>query len=108
MSGFDDRLKGFEAKYSHDQDVQFRVTARRNRLLGLWAAAKLGLAGDAATEYAATVVKSDFEKPGDDDVIAKVLGDLGTKGIKLDAAAIRAELDKCHHEARKLVAAELR
>lgn len=107
MTGFDDRLKGFEAKYSHDQEVQFRVTGRRNRLLGAWAAAKLGLSGDAAIAYAATVVKSDFEKPGDDDVIAKVLGDLKKKGVAVTEAAIRAELDACHHEAKKQVAAEL-
>ena len=66
MTFFDDREKGFEAKYKHDQELQFKVFARRNKLLGLWAAQKLGLGGEAAEAYAKDVVKADFSKPGDE------------------------------------------
>ncbi len=101
MSGFDDRLKGFEAKLSHDSELQFKVNARRDRILGMWAAEKLGIAGEAAMDYAAAVVLSDLEKPGDDDVIAKVLGDFKKAGVAIDETALRAELDRCHRQDRR-------
>ena len=106
MSGFDDRLKGFEAKHAHDSELQFKVNVRRDRILGMWAAEKLGLAGEAAVDYAAAVVLSDLEKPGDDDVIGKVLGDFKKHGVLIDEATLRAELDRCHHLAKQQLANE--
>jgi hypothetical protein len=77
MSGsFDDRRKGFESKWAHDADMQFRIMARRNKLLGLWAAEQMGKSGDAAQAYAKEVVAADFQEPGDEDVFRKVRGDL--------------------------------
>ena len=81
MSGFDDRQKGFENKFKHDQELQFKVTARRNKLVGQWVAAKFGLAGEAADAYAKEVVAADFDKPGDDDVIEKIQKDAGLRGV---------------------------
>jgi hypothetical protein len=94
MSSFDEREKGFEQKYKHDQELQFKVNARRNRLLGLWAAQQLGLSGDAADAYAKQVVQADFEKPGDSDVVAKVVNDLKAKGISVTEHQIRKEMDR--------------
>ena len=74
--GFKDREKGFESKYAHDQEMQFKIMNRRNRLLGLWAAELLGKTGDAAAAYAKEVVAADFEEPGDEDVFRKVRKDL--------------------------------
>ncbi|MDX2266277.1 MAG: DUF1476 domain-containing protein [Hyphomicrobiales bacterium] len=96
MTTFDDRQKGYEAKFAQDEALRFKATARRNRLLGQWAAGLLGLTGAAADDYAKTVVKSDFEKPGDEDVVAKVAGDL--KG-KASEAEVRAKLDGLMSEA---------
>ena len=95
MTTFDNREKGFEAKYKHDQETQFKVTARRNKLLGLWAAEKLGLTGEAAEAYAKEVVVADFDEPGEEDVFRKVSGDLDGKGV--------AEKD-IRHEMERLVA----
>ena len=81
MSQFDDRERGEEAKYSLDQQSLFKATARRDKLLGLWAADLLGLSGAEAEEYAKSVVVSDLEEPGDEDVIRKVLGDFDAKGV---------------------------
>ena len=94
MTTFNEREKGFEAKYQHDQELQFKVNARRNKLLGMWVAQKLGLSGEAAEAYAKDVVRSDFEKPGDDDVIEKVIGDLSGRGVAVTPAEIRKELDR--------------
>jgi hypothetical protein len=77
MTTFDDRENAFEAKFAHDAEMQFRAEARRNKLLGLWAAELMGKTGEAAAEYAREVVKSDFEEAGDEDVYRKVSGDLG-------------------------------
>ena len=79
MSTFDDREKAFDNKYAHDQEMQFRAEARRNKLLGLWAAELMGKTGEDAAEYAREVVKSDFEEAGHEDVVRKVSGDLGDK-----------------------------
>jgi hypothetical protein len=77
MSGsFDDRRKGFESKWAHDAEMQFKIMARRNKLLGLWAAGEMGLAGEKADAYAKAVIASDFEEAGDEDVFRKVRGDL--------------------------------
>jgi len=106
MSMFDDREKGYEAKYKHDQEALFKITARRNKLLGLWVASQLGKTGADAEAYAKEVVASDFEKPGDDDVIVKVLKDLEAKGIDYDMDAIRKKLLAFGNEARIQVEAD--
>jgi len=89
MTTFDDREQAFEAKYAHDADMQFRAEARCNKLVGLWAAELLGKTGDAAAEYAMTVVSADFEEPGNEDVVRKLATDL--KG-HATADEIRAKL----------------
>lgn len=81
MTSFDDRENAFEAKFAHDADARFRILARRDKLIGLWAAEKLGKDGAAADDYAKSVVLSDLEKPGDDDIIAKLHGDLARHGV---------------------------
>lgn len=90
---FNDREKGFEAKYQHDQETQFKIIARRNKLLGLWAAEKMGLGGAEADAYAKEVVVADFEEAGDNDVLRKVLGDLTSKGVGIDERTVRKEMD---------------
>lgn len=89
MTTFDDREHAFEAKFAHDADMQFRAEARRNKLLGLWAAELLGKTGEAADAYAMEVVNSDFEEAGIEDVVRKVAGDLGAKA---SADEIRAKM----------------
>ncbi|MEM6728531.1 MAG: DUF1476 domain-containing protein [Pseudomonadota bacterium] len=89
MSSFDDRADAFENKFAHDAQMQFKAEARRNKLLGLWAAELLGKAGEDANAYALEVVKSDFEEAGDEDVYRKVAGDLGDKAAE---ATIRAKM----------------
>ncbi len=106
MSMFDDREKGYEAKYKHDQEALFKITARRNKLLGLWVASQLGKTGADADAYAKEVVASDFEKAGDDDVIVKVLKDLEAKGINYDMDAIRKKLLAFGNEARAQIEAD--
>lgn len=92
MSTFDDRENAFENKFAHDAQMQFKAEARRNKLLGLWAAELLGKSGDEAEAYAKEVVKSDFEEAGDDDVLRKVAGDLGGKASEEDIRAKMTEL----------------
>ena len=104
--GFNDREKGFEAKYQHDQETQFKVTARRNKLLGLWAAEKMGLSGADAEAYAKEVVVADFEEAGDDDVLRKVLGDLTDKGVGIDERGVRKEMDRLLATASEQINAE--
>jgi hypothetical protein len=106
MSTFNEREKGFEAKYKHDQDLQFKVMARRNKLLGLWAAEKMGIAGADADTYAKEVVISDFDRPGDDDVLEKVHGDLAAKGLDLTDKDVRKEMDRLLDVARQQIEAE--
>jgi hypothetical protein len=89
MPQFTDRENAFESKFAHDSEMQFKAEARRNKLLGLWAAELLGRTGDEAAAYAREVVKSDFEEAGDEDVFRKVAGDLGTRA---DEATIRAKM----------------
>lgn len=103
MSSFDDREKGFEAKFKVDQETQFKITARRNKLLGEWVAGQIGLAADAAAAYAKDVVAVDFDKPGDDDVIEKVLADLAAKGVKLTDRDVRKKLDELNSVARRQI-----
>jgi len=92
MSTFDDRENAFENKFAHDAQMQFKAEARRNKLLGLWAAGLMGKSGDEASAYATEVVKSDFEEAGDEDVFRKVAGDLGDKASEADIRAKMTEL----------------
>lgn len=92
MSTFDDRENAFENKYAHDAEMQFKAEARRNKLLGLWAADLMGKSGEAAAEYAKEVVKADFEEAGHEDVVRKVSGDLGGKASDEEIRAKMAEL----------------
>ncbi len=94
MSSFDKREEGFEKKYALDEEQKFKAEARRNKLLGLWAAEKLGMAGDAAAAYAKEVVASDFEESGDADVVRKVLGDLTAKGVAVTEPQLRVKMDE--------------
>ncbi len=103
MTTFDDRERAFEAKFAHDEEMQFRITARRNRLLGEWAAQKMGLTDVEAEAYAKDVVRADFEEAGDEDVIRKVLGDLTAAGVDSDEAAIREQLGFKSVEARRQI-----
>ena len=92
MSTFDDRENAFENKFAHDAQMQFKAEARRNKLLGLWAAERLGKSGDDAAAYAREVVKSDFEEAGDEDVFRKVSGDLGDKASEAEIRGKMIEL----------------
>lgn len=103
MSTFNEREKGFENKFKHDQETAFKINARRNKLLGLWAAKQLGLTGAAADDYAKTVVMSDMEKPGDDDVVQKVVKDLTAKGVAATPHRVRAEMESLLAEARRQI-----
>lgn len=107
MTQFNDREKAFEAKFQKDQELQFKVTARRNRLLGLWAAEQIGLDGQDAEAYAKDVVVSDFDEPGDDDVLRKVVGDLQGKGVETDDAAVRKQMDTLLEKAKQQLADEV-
>lgn len=106
MTSLNDREQTFENKYAHDEALRFKVAARRNRLLGEWAAEKLGKTGADAEAYAKQVVLSDFEKPGDEDVLEKVLADLTTGGITIDAARVRQQMDALLIDAKAQVMAE--
>lgn len=106
MSKLDDREKAFESKFSRDQENEFKVVARRNKLLGLWAAEKLGKSGDAANAYAKEVVASDFEEVGHDDVVRKVLGDLTAGGVDISEHLVRSEMDKLLATAREQIESE--
>jgi hypothetical protein len=101
MSTFEERERGFETKFAHDQDMAFRITARRNRLVGTWAAEKMGLTAEETDAYAKAVVQADFEEAGDEDVIRKILGDLTSAGVETDETTIRAVLDQQTIEARR-------
>src|SRR5437868_2487954 len=92
MTTFDKREEGFEKKFAHDEELRFKATARRNKLLGLWAAAKLGLSGADADSYAREVVAADFEEPGDGDVLRKVSKDLAAKGVAQSEQQIRVAM----------------
>ena len=103
MTTFDDRERAQEAKFAHDAELNFKAEARRNRLLGEWAAGLLGKTGDEARTYALTVVTSDFEEPGEDDVFRKLSEDLAGRA---DEATIRAKMVELREEARRQIASE--
>ncbi|MFK7876661.1 MAG: DUF1476 domain-containing protein [Paracoccaceae bacterium] len=104
MSSFDDRADAFENKFAHDAEMQFKAEARRNKLLGLWAADLMGKTGADAEAYAKEVIKADFEEAGDEDVYRKVAGDLGDKA---DEATIRAQMSKLMADAKAQLMSEV-
>ncbi|HEU4704652.1 MAG TPA: DUF1476 domain-containing protein [Sphingomicrobium sp.] len=103
MTTFDDRERAFETKYAHDEDLRFRVIARRNRLLGAWAARLMGLSDAEADAYAKDVIRADFEEAGDEDVVRKLLGDLTAAGVETDDSQIREALAHKEAEARRQI-----
>lgn len=102
-NGFKEREKGFEAKYRHDEETQFRITARRNKLLGLWAAERFGLAAAEAEAYAREVVAADFDEPGDADVQRKVMADFRARGIEITEHQLRHRMDELMATAREQI-----
>ena len=105
MTTLDDREKEFEARYKHDQELQFKVKARRNRMLGLWAAGRMGLSGHAAESYAKQVVEAEFEG-GDRRVVDKVCADLNGKGENCTPAQVQFELDHLAERAKQQIMQE--
>lgn len=103
MTSFDDRERAYESKFAHDEELNFKAEARRNRLLGEWAAGLLGKTGDDARAYALTVVTSDFDEPGDEDVYRKLSADLTGKA---DEATIRAKMSALRVTAREQILSE--
>jgi len=106
MSGFDDRRKGQEGKFAHDAELRFKAEARRNKLLGLWAAEHMGLSEDHAKDYAAEVVAADFEEAGDEDVFRKISADLKAKGASVSDEMIRKKMVELVQTARDQVLQE--
>jgi hypothetical protein len=106
MTDFSDRERGEERKFAMDEETAFRVAARRNRLLGQWAAEKMGLTPEETDSYAKAVVQADFEEAGDEDVIRKVVGDLIGAGCDVDEATVRVALDAKSVEARRQLMGE--
>ncbi|WP_109464862.1 DUF1476 domain-containing protein [Albibacillus kandeliae] len=104
MTTFDDRENAFENKFAHDEEVQFKAVARRNKLLGLWAAELMGKSGEEAAEYAKSVVLADFEEAGHEDVVRKVAADLDGKA---DADVIRVKMDELMVTAKAQIMTEL-
>jgi hypothetical protein len=103
MTQFDDRERAFETKFAHDEEMKFRITARRNRLLGEWAARQMGLSETETESYAKDVVRSDFEEAGEHDVIRKVLGDLTSAGVDCDEDKVAEALRNKEIEARRQI-----
>jgi hypothetical protein len=101
MSGFDERERSYEKKFERDQELAFKAKARRNKLLALWAAERMGLAGAAAEAYARQIVEGEVRHRGDDDLVAHIVRDAAGKGVSLDTARVRAELTRCAAEAKK-------
>lgn len=101
MTSFDDRERAFETKFARDEEMAFRITARRNRLVGTWAAALMGLTPEETDAYAKAVVQADFEEAGDEDVIRKLLGDLVSAQVDTDEARVRTALRDATIEARR-------
>ena len=99
MTTFDKREEGFEKKFAHDEELRFKANARRNKLLGLWTAEKLGITGPAADAYAKEVVVADFEEPGDDDVFRKVRKDLDAKKVAMSDQDIRKTMNELMEQA---------
>jgi hypothetical protein len=101
MTTFDNRERAFENKFAHDEEMQFKISARRNKLLGIWAAGLMGLTVEETDSYAKAVVQADFEESGDEDVVRKLLGDLTSAGVEADDQMVRAAMDTQMAEARR-------
>jgi hypothetical protein len=106
MNSFDDRRQGEEAKFARDEEMAFRIQGRRNRLLGQWAADRMGLSPIETEAYAKSVIQADFEETSDEDVIRKLLGDLISAGVDIDEAEIRTALEAKAVEARRMLMGE--
>ena len=106
MSNFDDREKAFENKFAHDAEMQFKAAARRDKKLGLWAGEKMGLTGSELDDYAKSVVISDLEEPGDEDVYRKVSGDFVSKGVSVDETELRSKMAELLVEAKAEIMSE--
>ena len=103
MTQFDDRERAFETKFAHDEEMKFRIAARRNKLLGQWAARQMGLTEAEAESYAKDVVRSDFEEAGEHDVIRKVLGDLTAAGVDCNEDEVRDAMRNKEIDARRQI-----
>lgn len=101
MTTFNDRERAFEAKFARDEELQFRLAARRNRLVGEWAADRMGLTAVERDAYAKSVVQADFEEAGDGDVVRKLIGDLTAAGVDTEEGQVRLAMDRCMVEARR-------
>jgi hypothetical protein len=101
MTTFDDRERAFENKFARDEEMAFRIVARRNRLLGQWAATLMKLTPEEADAYSKAVVHADFEEAGDDDVVRKLIGDLSAAGVETNEADVRRALEEQTVEARR-------
>jgi hypothetical protein len=108
MTTFNEREKAFEKKYEHDQDLKFKVTARKNKLLGLWAAGLMGKSGADAEAYAKDVVMADLERPGDSDVIEKLVKDLAAAGKPMEEHSIRKQAERLAEAAKEQLMKETR
>lgn len=106
MSNLDDRAKGFESQFVHTEELEFKAGARRNRMIGLWAGEKMGLSGDSLENYAKAVVRADFEQPGEEDVIRKILGDLTASNIAVKESEVRTKAAEFLAQAREALKAE--
>ncbi len=107
MSTFDDREKAFENRYARDAEMQFKAEARRNKLLGLWAAEKMGITGEAADTYARSVVMADLQEKGDEDVFRKVRADFDEKGIEVPDDELRRRMREFLAEAKVQIVSEV-
>jgi hypothetical protein len=106
MDSFEDRKRAQEAKFARDETLRFKAEARRNKMVGLWAAEKMGMSAEAALEYARAVVNADFEEPGDADVVRKLRQDFDAKGVEVSDEEIRTQLDRLLTIAAEQISAE--
>lgn len=106
MTDFNDRERAEESKFARDEEMQFRIQARRNKLLGQWAAERMGLSAVETEGYAKSVVQADFEETGDEDVVRKLLGDMLSAGVEIDEAEVRTALEAKAVEARRMLMGE--
>ena len=103
MSSFEDRERGFEGKFAHDEETEFKAVARRNRAMGAWAARRMGLEGDHIDEYSRAIVRVDLGEDGDEAVIRKVIQDLTASSVKVSEGEVRQKLQELHAQAREQV-----
>ena len=108
MTTFDDREDTFEKKFKHDKELQFKSVARRNKLLGRWAAEQMGLSGAAAEDYAKSVVLADFDKAGASDILKKLMDDFQAKGVAVSELQVRRQMSELMETARKQLVSELK